>query len=139
MNGAAVHQWCEFKSRRGKNKAIYYIVFQTEFLIYYILLLQLYRIRIRIFIIPINGPTIGANKLHTLIIVIGGNYQGSHYFEIRGRSDFSFRCWQKRSERQQGEVVRVQGEIKIFLLLYHFSHSRGIIVAFVCYNVLVMH
>jgi hypothetical protein len=23
--------------------------------------------------------------------------QGSHYFEIRGRSDFSFRCWQKRS------------------------------------------
>ena len=32
------------------------------------------RIRIRIFIIPINGPTIGANKLHTLIIVIGGNY-----------------------------------------------------------------
>jgi hypothetical protein len=41
--------------------------------------------------------------------------QGSHYFEIRGRSDFSFRCWQKRSERQQGEVVRVQGEVKIFL------------------------
>jgi hypothetical protein len=32
------------------------------------------RIKIRIFIIPINGPTIGANKLHTLIIVIGGNY-----------------------------------------------------------------
>ena len=32
------------------------------------------RIRIRIFIIPINGPTIGANKLHILIIVIGGNY-----------------------------------------------------------------
>jgi hypothetical protein len=30
--------------------------------------------------------------------------QGSHYFEIRGRS-----------ERQQGEVVRVQGEVKIFL------------------------
>jgi hypothetical protein len=23
--------------------------------------------------------------------------------------------WQKRSERQQGEVVRVQGEVKIFL------------------------
>ena len=39
-----------------------------------VLLFQLYRIRIRIFIIPINGPTIGANKLHTLIIVIGGNY-----------------------------------------------------------------
>jgi hypothetical protein len=55
---------------------VYYwtlIKFQTEFLIYYILLFQLYRIRIRIFIIPINGPTIGANKLHTLIIVIGGN------------------------------------------------------------------
>ena len=33
-----------------------------------------YGIRIRIFIIPINGPTIGANKLHILIIVIGGNY-----------------------------------------------------------------
>ena len=31
-------------------------------------------IRIIIFIIPINGPTIGENKLHTLIIVIGGNY-----------------------------------------------------------------
>jgi hypothetical protein len=37
--------------------------------------------------------------------------QGSHYFEIGGRSDFSFRCWQKRSERQQGEVVRVQGDL----------------------------
>jgi uncharacterized membrane protein len=35
---------------------------------------QCIRIRIRIFIIPINGPTIGANKLHTLIIDIGGNY-----------------------------------------------------------------
>jgi hypothetical protein len=35
--------------------------------------------------------------------------------------------------------VRVQGEVKIFLLLYHFSHSQGIIVAFVCYNVIVMH
>jgi hypothetical protein len=34
--------------------------------------------------------------------------QGSHYFEIRGRSDFSFMCRQKRSETQQGEVVRVQ-------------------------------
>jgi hypothetical protein len=32
------------------------------------------RLRIRIFIIQINGPTIGANKLHTLIIVFGGNY-----------------------------------------------------------------
>jgi hypothetical protein len=36
-------------------------------------------IRIRIFIIPINGPTIGANKLHTLIIVIGGNYTYTGY------------------------------------------------------------
>jgi hypothetical protein len=44
-----------------------------------ILLFQLYRIRIRIFIIPINGPTIGANKLHTLIIVIGGNYTYTGY------------------------------------------------------------
>jgi hypothetical protein len=35
---------------------------------------QITHIRIRILIIPINGPTIGANKLHTLIIVIGGNY-----------------------------------------------------------------
>ena len=45
-------------------------------------------------------------KTHVLkrILVL----QGSHYFEIRWRSDFSFRCWQKRSERQQGEV-------KIFL------------------------
>jgi hypothetical protein len=43
------------------------------------------------------------------------NMQSSHYFEIRGRSDFSFMCWQKRSQRQQGEVVRVQGEVKIFL------------------------
>jgi hypothetical protein len=43
---------------------------------------------------------------------------------VHRRSDFSFRCWQKRSERQQGEVVKVQGEVKIFLQLYHFSHSR---------------
>ena len=41
--------------------------------------------------------------------------QGSHYFEIRGRSDFSFMCWQKRSEKQQEEVVTVQGDVKIFL------------------------
>jgi hypothetical protein len=36
-------------------------------------------IRIRIFIIPINGPTTEANKLHTLIIVIGGNYTYTGY------------------------------------------------------------
>ena len=35
--------------------------------------------------------------------------------------------------------MRVQGEVKIFLQLYHFSHSQGIIVVFVCYNVLAMH
>ena len=64
-------------------------------------------------------------KLVFFLIIIHKNYsygiyifiisQGSHYFEIRGRSDFSFRCWQKRNERQQWEVVRVQGEVKIVL------------------------
>ena len=43
------------------------------------------RIRIRIFIIPINGPTIGANKLHTLIIVIGGNYTYIYNYNVSGR------------------------------------------------------
>ena len=82
---------------------------------------------IEIFIIKDNTAT---NSL--LCYFWNTQSQGSHYFEIRGRSDFSFRCWQKRSERQQGEV-------KIFLQLYHFSHSQGIIVVFVCYNVLAMH
>jgi hypothetical protein len=59
--------------------------------------------------------TFHADSLGLLLIFHLIYDQGSHYFEIRGRSDFSFRCWQKRSERQQGEVVRVQGELKIFL------------------------
>ena len=42
-------------------------------------------IRIRIFIIPINGPTIGANKLHTLIIVIGGNYTYIYKYNVSCR------------------------------------------------------
>ena len=50
-----------------------------------ILLFQLYRIRIRIFIMPINGPTIGANKLHTLIIVIGGNYTYKYKYNVSCR------------------------------------------------------
>ena len=33
-------------------------------------------------------------------------YQGSHYFQIRGRSDFSFRELTRRSGRQQREVGR---------------------------------
>ena len=49
------------------------------------LLFQLYRIRIRIFIIPINGPTIRANKLHTLIIVIGGNYTYIYKYNVSCR------------------------------------------------------
>jgi hypothetical protein len=37
--------------------------------------------------------------------------QGSHYFQIRGRSDFSFRELTGRSERQQREVVRLPREV----------------------------
>jgi hypothetical protein len=36
--------------------------------------------------------------------------QGSHYFQIRGRSDFSFRELTGRSGRQQKEVGRLLGE-----------------------------
>jgi hypothetical protein len=54
------------------------------------------------------------NIIQFYLFIILSIIQGSHYFKIRGRSDFSFRCWQKKSERQQGEVVRVQGEVKIF-------------------------
>ena len=46
---------------------------------------QITHIRIRILIIPINGPTIGANKLHTLIIVIGGNYTYIYKYNVSCR------------------------------------------------------
>ena len=35
----------------------------------------------------------------------------SHYFQIRGRSDFSFRELTGRSGRQQREVGRLLGEV----------------------------
>jgi hypothetical protein len=37
--------------------------------------------------------------------------QGSHYLQIRGRSDFSFRELTGRSGRQQREVGRLLGEV----------------------------
>jgi hypothetical protein len=37
--------------------------------------------------------------------------QGSHYFQIGGRSDFSFRELTGRRGRQQKEVVRLLGEV----------------------------
>ena len=37
--------------------------------------------------------------------------QASHYFQIRGRSDFSFRELTGRSGRQQREVRRLLGEV----------------------------
>jgi hypothetical protein len=43
--------------------------------------------------------------------------QGSHYFQIRGRSDFSFRELTGRSGRQQREVERLLGELNWDLLL----------------------
>jgi hypothetical protein len=47
---------------------------EDQYIYEHVLIYNRIRIRIRIFIIPINEPTIGTNKLHTLIIVIGGNY-----------------------------------------------------------------
>jgi hypothetical protein len=44
-------------------------------------------------------------------VQIINNIQGSHYFQIRGRSDFSFRELTGRSGRQQREVRRLLGEI----------------------------
>ena len=37
--------------------------------------------------------------------------QGSHYFQIRGRSDFSFRELKGRNGRQEREVGRLLGEV----------------------------
>jgi hypothetical protein len=37
--------------------------------------------------------------------------QGSHYFQIKGRSDFSFRELTGRSGRQQREVGGLLGEV----------------------------
>jgi hypothetical protein len=45
-------------------------------------------------------------KIQTRIII-----QGSHYFQIRERSDFSFRELTGRSGRQQREVGRLLGEV----------------------------
>ena len=39
------------------------------------------------------------------------NIQGSHYFQIRGRSDFSFKDLTERSGRQQREVGRLLEEV----------------------------
>ena len=67
------HDYITLKWRKcsnGKTEKFYKKNYNTMWLSY----IHIIRIRIRIFIIPINGPTIGANKLHTLIIVIGGNY-----------------------------------------------------------------
>ena len=47
---------------------------EDQYIYEHVLIYNRIRIRIRIFIIPINEPTIGTNKLHTLIIVIGGDY-----------------------------------------------------------------
>jgi hypothetical protein len=47
------------------------------------------------------------SKIMTL--KIGYMTQGSHYFQIRRRSDFSFRELTWRSGRQQRKVVRVLG------------------------------
>jgi hypothetical protein len=44
--------------------------------------------------------------------------QASHYFQIRGRSDFSFRELTGKSGRQQREVERLLGEVNWDLLLF---------------------
>jgi len=44
-------------------------------------------------------------------MVVGFITQGSHYFQIRKRSDFSFRELTGRSGRQQREVGRLLGEV----------------------------
>jgi len=40
--------------------------------------------------------------------------QGSHYFQIRGRSDFSFRELTGRSGRQQTKLRRFLGETNVY-------------------------
>jgi hypothetical protein len=48
-------------------------------------------------------------------------FQGSHYFQIRGRSDFSFRELTGRSGRQQREVERLLGEVNCDLSKHSFA------------------
>jgi hypothetical protein len=54
--------------------------------------------------------------------------QGSHYFEIRGRSDFSFRCWQTRGTTERsGESTGRSQNISLIVPLFTFAgHYRGI-------------
>jgi hypothetical protein len=49
--------------------------------------------------------------------------QGSHYFQIRGRSDFSFRELTGRSERQQREVGRLLGEVNCDKCRYFLNNN----------------
>ena len=65
--------------------------------------------------------------------------QGSHYFEIRGRSDFSFQVLTKEkweTTGRSGESTGKSQNISLIVLLFTFA---GHYLAFVCYNVLVMH
>ena len=39
-----------------------------------------------------TGCTLSIGMMTMVLTVLLLSYQGSHYFEIRGRSDFSFRC-----------------------------------------------
>jgi hypothetical protein len=50
--------------------------------------------------------------------------QGSHYFKIRGRSDFSFRELTARSGRQQREVGRLLGEVAMTPSIYFFRYKK---------------
>ena len=75
---------------------------------------------------------------HTTVFTFHAIVRASTTFKSEGEVT-SLSGADKREVKQQGEVVRVEGEVIIFLYLYHFSHSQGIIVAFVCYNVLVIH
>jgi hypothetical protein len=48
----------------------------------------------------------------TMVSVTGSDGRlRAHYFQIRGRSDFSFRELTGRSGRQQSEVGRLLGEV----------------------------
>jgi hypothetical protein len=67
-----------------------------------------------------RGRSIIRVNFHAEKKILVSIMQGSHYFEIRGRSDFSFRCGQKRSILffSQSECKLVHKAQK-----FHFCHN----------------
>ena len=87
---------------------IYYIQ-QYIFYMIYIIVIRLFQSCTYTMCIMYHVSSVG--KAVSLLEEASNRIQGSHYFQIRERSDFSFRELTGRSGGQQREVVRLLGEV----------------------------